>query len=293
MMMKKRTEQFLGILIACSAIISACIGLFYSEGGPAFFVDNVYGQPVELYGKGIYAYNSVLTVSSRLGADWGGLIGAFFLIILCVDKRESLWRNVIKTAQCVMFVYYFACLTFSISMNRLYLLYVVGFGISVLLSIHLLLKCFAGVAVKTEVKGIKCKGVSRCLIICGGITIIIWLTILVPHLISQNYGKLLGVLTTEVTYAIDLGVLCPMMIICGIWVRNKKDSGYKLAPILLYILFCVAPMVILQNLYCIKMGVEIALPAFIGTVLSFVIMGSFAMFYLIKSIKLLEIKKDY
>ena len=45
MMMKKRTEQFLGILIACGAIISACIGLFYSEGGPAFFVDNVYGQP--------------------------------------------------------------------------------------------------------------------------------------------------------------------------------------------------------------------------------------------------------
>ena len=289
-MMKDRTEKLLGMLLACGAIISACVGLFYSNGGESFFVNNVYGQSVELYGDGIYAYNAVSTVSSRLGADWVGMLGAFFLIFLCADKRKSLWGEIVKTAQCTVFVYYFACLTFGISMNRLYLLYVTCFGMSVWLSIHLLLKFFKGISIKTEETTSGGKGVGGCLIICGGITVIIWVSMLIPHLVSQSYGELIGVLTTEVTFAVDLGVLCPLMIICGGWVRNKKDNGYKLAPILLYILFGVAPMVILQNLYCIKLGIEIPLPAFIGTVLSFVIMGIFSMFYFIKSMRLLELK---
>lgn len=287
-MMKIKTENLLCIILACSAIISSLIGLFYSNDGTAFIVDNVYGQQVELYGKGIYAYNSTLTVSSRLGADWVGIIGGLFLFFLCFNKGKQLWMNILKTAQCTAFVYYFACLTFSISMNRLYLLYVFAFGLSVLLSIHLLSKHFKQLMVKEEAKVNKNVGISRCLAISGAITIVIWLSMLVPHLISQNYGELVGVLTTEVTYAIDLGVLCPLMIICSVWIRKKNDNGYKLAPILLYILFSVAPMVILQNLYCLKLGITVPLPAFIGTVLSFVVMGSFAIFYLKKSISLLK-----
>lgn len=211
--------------VESSAIISLLIGLFYSNEGTAFIVDNVYGQQVELYGKGIYAYNSTLTVSSRLGADWVGIIGGLFLVFLCFNKGKQLWMNILKTAQCTAFVYYFACLTFSISMNRLYLLYVFAFGLSVLLSIHLLSKHFKQLMVKEEAKVNKNVGISRCLAISGTITIVIWLSMLVPHLISQNYGELVGVLTTEITYAIDLGVLCPLMIICSIWIRKKNDNG--------------------------------------------------------------------
>ena len=110
---------------------------------------------------------------------------------------------------------------------------------------------------------------------------------IVPCLISKDFGELLGVLTTEITYAIDLGILCPLMIICAIWIKNKNDNGYKLAPILLYVLFSVGPMVILQNLYCVKLGIQIPIPAFIGTILSFVVMSGVALIYLRKSIKFL------
>ena len=291
-MMKVKTETFLCVILACSAIVLSIIGLSESNEAATVFVDNVYGQQVELYGKGVYAYNSTLTVSSRLGADWMGILGGVFLLFLCFNKGEKTWVNVLKTAQCTMFIYYFACLTFSISMNRLYLFYVFAFGLSVLLSIHLLSNYFKYTGVKKEAKTNKNAGISRCLAISGGITIIIWLSMIIPCLISQNYGELVGVLTTEVTYAIDLGLLCPLMIICAIWIRNKDDNGYKLAPILLYILFSVAPMVILQNFYCIKLGIDVPLPALIGTVLSFVVMGIFAIVYLKKSIEFLELHKS-
>lgn len=291
-MMKTKTETFLCVILACSAIVLSIIGLYESNEAATVLVNNVYGQQVELYGKGVYAYNSTLTVSSRLGADWMGILGGVFFLFLCFNKGEKSWVNVLKTAQSTMFIYYFACLTFSISMNRLYLCYVFSLGLSVLLSIHLVSKYFKYIGVKKEAKTNKNAGISRCLAISGGTTIVIWLSMIIPCLISQNYGELLGVLTTEVTYAIDLGLLCPLMIICAKWIRNKNDNGYKLAPILLYILFSVGPMVILQNFYCIKLGIDIPLTALIGTVLSFVFMGIFAIVYLKKSIGFLELHKS-
>lgn len=289
-MMKDRTERLLCIILGCGAIISSLVGLLSSNAYAPFSVNNVYGQQVELFGEGIYKYNSVLTVASRLGADWIGILGAVILIILCFYKRQRMWTNVLKTAQSTAFIYYFACLTFSISMNSLYLLYVFCFGLSIFLSVHLLSKHFKQLTLNEGVKERKNAGLSMCLFISGGVTMLIWLLLIIPHLIVQSYGELIGVLTTEVTYAIDLGVLCPVMILCSIWIRKKRDIGYKLAPILLYILFSVGPMVILQNLYCIKFGIEIQIPVFVGTVLSFVIMGTAAIIYLNKAIGLLNSK---
>ena len=42
-MMKAKTETLLCIILACSAIVLSIIGLFESNEGATFFVDNVYG----------------------------------------------------------------------------------------------------------------------------------------------------------------------------------------------------------------------------------------------------------
>ncbi len=286
--MKKRTENTLCIVLSCIVITTAIIGLFYSDGGETIFVKNIYGQEVELYGKGIYAYNSLLTVSGRLGADWMGILCGILMISLCFLKKDQIWAILLKISQSFLFVYYFACLVFSISMNRLYLLYVLGFGLSIFLSFVLVVNDLKTIVVKESSKKCKNLGISLCLGISGVVTIGIWLSMIVPYMITDNYGYLLGVLTTESTYAIDLGVLCPAMIICAILVQKKRDFGYKMAPILLYILFCVGPMVILQNIYCIILGISVPIPAFIGTVLSFVVMCIFALVFLVKSIRLFE-----
>jgi len=285
---KKRTENILCIVLSCIVITTAIIGLFYSDGGETIFVKNIYGQEVELYGKGIYAYNSLLTVSGRLGADWMGILCGILMISVCFLKKDQLWADLLKISQSFLFVYYFACLVFSISMNRLYLLYVLGFGLSIFLSFALVVNDLKTIVVKESSKKCKNLGISLCLGISGVVTIGIWLSMIVPYMITDNYGYLLGVLTTESTYAIDLGVLCPAMIICAILVQKKRHYGYKMAPILLYILFCVGPMVILQNIYCLILGISVPIPAFIGTVLSFVVMSVFALVFLVKSIRLLE-----
>ena len=88
-MMKKKTENILCIFLSCIVICVATIGLFYSDGGESMLVNNIYGQQVELYGKGIYAYNSLMTVSSRLGADWMGVLCGIFMILLCILEKNN------------------------------------------------------------------------------------------------------------------------------------------------------------------------------------------------------------
>lgn len=57
-MTKEKTDRVLSIIISCIAISATAFGLFYSNAGEAFWVKNLYGQQVELYKNGIYAYNS-------------------------------------------------------------------------------------------------------------------------------------------------------------------------------------------------------------------------------------------
>ncbi|MCQ2498684.1 MAG: hypothetical protein MJ133_06825 [Lachnospiraceae bacterium] len=292
-MLKERTEKILGTFISCLAICVSVIGLFYSDGGASFQVNNIYGQPVVLYGKGIYANNSLMTVAGRLGADWMGLISGLLMMTWIIIGKKKMWAYVLRLAQCFSFIYYFACLVFSISMNRFYLIYVLGFGLSIFTSIILWVRYAATIEVKDSAKENKNIGISLCLAVSGIITILIWIVMLLPNIIANDFGDLLGVLTTEATYAIDLGVLCPGMILCAVMVNKKMNSGYKIAPIFLYILLCVGPMVILQNVYSGKLGIEVPIPAFVGTVLSFIAMCLFALLYLYKSIRLLRWSSDY
>lgn len=291
-MMKQKTENLLCCLLVCGISISALIGLLYSVGGNSFFVENIYGQQVELYGDGIYAYNSVLTVSSRLGADINGLFGAVVLIALCLWKKKPLWAEVCKTAQVVYFTYHSVCLVFSISMNALFFLYVFCFGLSVILSVSMLIKHFTKIGIIDTVNDKKARGTSTFLIVSGILTATIWLMHVFPAILNHDYGDLLGVLTTESTYVIDLGIICPLLILCGIWVNRKMEVGYKLTPILLYILINVVPMVIWQNIFCIKFGIEVPIQGFISLVLSFVIMGIIAVALFVKTTKKLTYKYD-
>ena len=88
----------------------------------------------------------------RLGADWMGLISGLLMIMWNIIGKKKIWAHVLRLAQCFSFIYYFACLVFSISMNRLYLIYVLGFGLSIFTSIILWVKYTATIVVKDNVE---------------------------------------------------------------------------------------------------------------------------------------------
>ena len=86
--------KVLSALVAVFMFLSACIGLFYTNGGEHFFVTNIYGQQIELFGDGIYSYNSLLKVGATKGTDIVMLVVSLILLVtvLCLSSRRY-WRR--------------------------------------------------------------------------------------------------------------------------------------------------------------------------------------------------------
>lgn len=286
---KDRIINVLSLLLCFGVIVSALTGLIYTSGGDTFLVRNVYGNSVEIYGDGIYAYNSVFVVANQMGSDAAGIITVILLIILTLWKNKPIWAEYIRVSGIVTLAYRFACLVFGVALNQLYFLYVICFGISLACSIMAISRLWQVSDFSKLSHGKGFRGTGIFLVAAGGITAGIWISSILPVIINNTYGELLGIQTTESTYGIDLSMTCPIFILCGIWVIQKKDIGYRIAPILLNMLIGIAILVLLQRAYCIKLGVEIPLTALASMILSFVIMGIFAV---IMTIRMLDKIKE-
>lgn len=270
---KENILDLLSIIIGIGIIIAAIIGILYSRGGERFTTVNVYGDTIELYGYGIYAFNSVLTVANRLGADAAGIIAAIALITITLWKRRTLCTEIIRTSVVIYLTYHSAFLVFGIAMNPLYFLYIACFGISLFVAITHIQNLLKSIEVPESLKKKRLTGTGIFLILVGVITALLWGSTIIPAMLNNTYGSLLGIQTTEVTYGMDLSITCPTFIICGIWVLKKKDIGYKAAPFLLNAMVGIAILVISQRAYCTKLGIDIPIEALFGFIISFVVMG--------------------
>jgi hypothetical protein len=285
--MNKRKDlvDLKSLLLGGCIIVSALIGIFYTNGGASFQVTNMYGDTVKIYGDGIYAYNSILNVSSRLGADITGIIVAIILIFLSLWKSKPLWAEILKTSAMVCLTYYAALLVFGLSMNQLYFLYALCFGIGIFSSFASVKDLFNTLVIPISLKEKAYKGTAVFLIVTGIVVASIWVSCILPVIINGKFGSLLGIQTNEITYGIDFAITCPLLIMCGRWILQKKDIGYKTAPLLLNLLVFVALLVIMQRAYCINLGVEIPIQALISLIISFVILGAIAFYLSVKLIR--------
>lgn len=288
-MISQKKEKTLIMVLICANLISSLVGILYRDGGTTATVTNLFGNQIEMFGNGIYAKNAILTVANRLGGDCVGLLGTVFLIILYSLKNDNKYVIILKAAVIVSSVYSSFVTVFGLTMNRLYLLYVFSLGLSVFLAINILTRYFRCVTISPTEKEKSNTGLSVCLIVFGLIVDAIWISMIIPSLISNNYSDLLGLSSTEVTFAFDIGIICPALLISGFLIRRKNDIGYKIAPLLLYILFSVGPLVIAQNISCIIMGIDIPLPQFIGLIVSFVIISIISFMFLLRSMRMLKI----
>jgi hypothetical protein len=242
-----------------------------------------------MYGDGIYAYNSVLNVANYLGTNVTQIIGAMLLIILTLWKKRPLWAEILRTTEIVSILYASMITVFGISMNQLYLLYVVSFGLGLLTAFMSVKEIFEMIIVPEKLIDKRLRGTGIFLIAAGVLTALVWISSILPVIFNGDFGTLLGIQTNEATYGIDLSIVCPLFIYSGISILRNKAIGYKLAPILLNMLVGVALLVTVQRVYCLKLGIEIPIQVLVTFIVSFIILGILALYFLIKL--LIQLKK--
>jgi len=280
----KGTLQKISALAALSSILSACIGICYTNGGMTRIVSNIYNQQVTLYGDGIYANDSLLKAGATKGTDVVTIIACFILLLIIVLRINKNAGALVQSGLLLILLYANTCLVMGVSYNRLFLLYVLQFGSS-LFAFALSLREIDVYKEQAYERSWKGTGIF---IIVGGCSTLLWLLFILPTIITGQALETIEIYTTEPAFAIDLAIVFPSLLFCGIMLLKKRRIGVLITPVLLIFLTGVGACVVAQTIFQRSMGIMLPCLQWIVLVGTFVILGIVAMVLATRLLKLVK-----
>jgi hypothetical protein len=191
---------------------------------------------VGLFVPGLYKNNTAFAATAFRGTDLVSLAVALPVLAgsLWLASRGSR-RALLVWLGALAYVAYTYLYTFAIAWNRLFLVYVA------LLSLSLFTLARALVALDAEelagrfTDRTPVRGVGAFLWLIGGTLGLMELAQVVPALLAGRVPKV--VLNTGhptgVIYILDLGLVVPLLLLAGYWMRQRRPWGYVAAAILL------------------------------------------------------------
>ena len=282
--MAKRPLTVLSIISPVVSIISAFIGLLYSFGGTQRIVENIYGQQVTLFGDGLYSNDSLMKAGATKGTDIAVIIVSLLLLITVIFLNHKRYALPLQSGLLSLILYASTCLVMGVSMNRLFMLYLLQFGSALFAFILSMAELIKRRSFENEIYAKRLTGTAVFLII-SGCSVLIWLTFIIPATVSGTPMETIDIYTTELTFVIDLAVILPFALYCGTALLKRKAIAYQLAPVLLTMLTGVGVCVIFQTVMQSALGIVLEPGQLFGLVISFVILGAIA---LILNIRLLK-----
>lgn len=284
-----KTLKVLSSIVVFLAIIVSAVGFFWKDSGTAFYVNNIYGESVQMYGNGLYAYDTYFKAPIQRGTDLITLFIAIPILIcsILLNRKGLIKYRLLLAGILSYFLYYSASLAFGVSYNILFPAYILFFSSS-LFSFVVAIK---GIDVKSISDKISDKMPRRRIavfMIFAGLSVFVWLFEIISSLSTGRPPASLAIYTTEPTYVFDLGIIAPSAFTCAVLLFQKKPLGYVFAPILLVLNSLVGAVVISQTIVQKAAGVNISLGAFIAFVGVFVVTSLIAILLnasLLKNIK--------
>jgi hypothetical protein len=265
----------LSLLIAVLACVTAGISLFLPDDGSAFSFITLRGQTVEMYGQGIYRYDTLFSGAGFRGQDVVTLFLGVPLLLLTVVyyRRSSLRGALLLIGMLSYFLYAYASMAFSAAYNSLFLLYVALFSASFFgLVITVLSIDLQGLASHFSDRFPR-RAPAALMFASGGVTLVVWLSPLVQALVQGSPPKLLDSYTTMVTYALDLAVITPAAFLAGMLILRRRPLGYLLAFALSGIIVMLLPVIVAGTVSQISVGVRFTQGEIIGPIAGFGILG--------------------
>lgn len=232
-MKSSKLLMLLAVVTAVSAVLYAGSGLFW-KGGETFTFKSIHGEEVEIYGQGLYRYDSVFKAPVLRGTDAVTLFIATpaLLVALFLYARGSLKGGLLLTSMLVYFLYNSASLAFGASFNPMLLAYIVCFSAAFYgLALAIRNIYLPGLASRT-VDGLPRKWIALFLFVAG-LSLLVWLADIIVALAGEGIPAKLAHYTTEPTYALDLGIILPAVWAAAILVLRRDPLGTLLACILI------------------------------------------------------------
>lgn len=223
-------------LITILALISTSFGLFTPRGGKIYSITTARGETVELWGQGLYRFDTPIGASGFLAGDIVTLALAIpvLLIAFRMYRRSSLKGGLLLCGTLAYFLYVYTSLGFGAAYNNFFLVYTIIFSASLYGLIMTLLSFDVQRLPDHFGKALPRKGIGLFLIISGIILALIWLVLsIIPALMANKAAPEARYYTTFTTGIIDIGLVAPALLLAGVLIRRGAPSGYLLASTLL------------------------------------------------------------
>lgn len=221
------------------------------------------------------------------GTDIVIIIIAIILICTVLIFKNKSYGSFLQCGLLSIILYATTCLIMGNVFNRLFLLYVIQFGCTFYAFIFSMSGLLKNKSFQSNIYNKKLTGTALFLII-SGCSVLQWLMFILPSVFTGEPMKIIDIYTTEPTFVIDLAIILPSTLYCGIMLIREKTTAYQFAPVLLILLTGVAIAVISQTIVQTSLGIVLNIVQLLGLVILFVILGAIALWLNIKLLKHLK-----
>jgi hypothetical protein len=269
-------------LVALLALGATLVGLFWPEGNGPFSLQTVRGETVQLFGQGIYRYDTLFQGAINRGTDAVTLALGIPLLVCStlLYRRGSLRGRLLLTSVLAFFLYVYANAALGAAYNTLYLVYVALFSASLFAFVLSFTSIDRQALSARLLPSIPRRALAIFMFVAGVVTLAVWLSDVVGALAQGQPTKHLDSYTTLVTYVLDLGIIAPACFLTGTLLFRRVTLGYPMAVSLLGILVLLAPSIIAATVSQLAAGVSLSLGEIIGPVVGFMCLGVIAIWLL-------------
>jgi hypothetical protein len=226
---------WLSALVVVLALVAAAVGLFWQDGGSPFAVTTLRGETVQIYGQGLYRYESLRNGVGFKGVDLFILVVGIPLLLLFIQlyRRGSLRGGVLLTGTLAYFLYNATHLTFGYAYNTLFLVYLTQFSASLFATMLAFRSIDAQTLPAHSSEKLPRRSIAGFLFVVGLSLIIVWIGLSILPALLQGRAPQLSGSTTLVTHAVDVGIIAPLALLAGVLLLRRAALGYLLAAALL------------------------------------------------------------
>jgi hypothetical protein len=269
---------WLSSLIVVLALVAASIGLFWQDGGSSFDFTTLRGDTVSIAGQGLYRYDTTLVAMGFKAGDAATLVLGIPALIFSLLRYRcgSVKGGLLLAGTLAYFLYAYGSMVFGAACNHLFLIYVVLMSAS-LFGLILTLTSFDLAVLPAHFSSrLPRNDIGIYLIVAGVVLLSIWPGLsIIPAQVEGKAPPEVWSYTTVVTYAIDMGIIAPALIVAGIMLLRRNALGYLLVSTSLVFTTILGINLLTAGIVQKIVGL-ISIGQFIGFVVSFAILTLFA-----------------
>jgi len=272
------------------AATASIIGLFglplpwqATTGGAA-----VWTEAFTLHGRGLYDLDIPFTAGGAQGAD---IVTLFIVLplaalVLARVRAPGAARPLLFAGVMAWLIYVYASQALgTVVYNELFLLYVAimaSAGLAFALAL-----ARAGRALPELPAALPTRTLALFLVVSGLVTAVVWLLPLVGAIRAGTPPPYMAHYTARVTDALDIGVILPACLAAGLLLWRRAPAGLLIAVPLLSLEALLLPMIGMQSMRQIQLGLSFTPGELIGPIGGFVLVSGLATLLLLRTIRAL------